>query len=163
MPFGRTLNFRGIKTGYYVIVGAVFGPTSLVVNNECGGEDPQEPGGAGESRRIKALRWFTQYFKVRFNTGDPKTLSCKKFNRGSRKFAFSDGRFVANSWDANWRTSWDPSKPCECAMQKYQGYIPAYDPNLMPHLTKQNEENKKWCESLYQQGWRNQGCSGYKP
>ena len=27
------------------ILGAIFGPTSLVVNNECTGEDPVAPGG----------------------------------------------------------------------------------------------------------------------
>ena len=144
-------------------LGAVFGPTSLVINKECGGEDPEEPGGGGENRRIKAFRWFTGYFKIRFNSGNPQTLSCKKFNGGSKKFAFPDGRFVANSWDVNWKTSWDHSKPCECVMQKYQGYIPAFDPKLMPQFAKQNEENKRWCESLYQRGWMNQGCSHYKP
>jgi len=143
--------------------GGVFGPTSLVINNECGGEDPGVLGGAGESRRIKALRWFTNYFQVPFNNGDVKTLSCKHFNKGSRKFAFADNRFIANSWDANWKTSWDSSKPCECAMQKYQGYIPAYDPKIMPHLAAANAENKKWCEELFQAGWRDQACAAYKP
>ncbi|XP_002154007.1 uncharacterized protein LOC100214594 [Hydra vulgaris] len=143
--------------------GGVFGPTSLVINNECGDEDAAEPGGAGESRRIKAFRWFTNYFKVPFNTGNSKTLSCKLFNGGSRKFAFKDDRFIANSWDANWKTSWDLSKPCECAMQKYQGYIPAYDPNIMPHFSAENAQNKAWCEELYQKGWGNQGCAAYKP
>lgn len=142
--------------------GGVFGPTSLVINNECGGEDASEPGGAGESRRIKAFRWFTKYFKVPFNDGDSKTLSCKKFNKGSRKFKFPDGRRVANSWDANWKTSWDSSKPCECAMQTYQGYIPAYDPVVMPHFKTENERNKKWCEEMYQAGWNKQACANYK-
>merc|ERR1712002_27400 len=141
----------------------VFGPTSLVINRECGGEDPTDPGGAGESRRIKAFRWFTGYFNVPFNKGDAKTLSCKRFNGGSKGFKFPDGRKVANSWDANWKTSWDPSKPCECAMQTYQGYIPAYDPKIMPHMAKENDYNKKWCERLYQAGYRDQGCAKYKP
>ena len=66
----------------------MFGPTSLVINNECNGEDPTEPGGGGESRRIKAFRWFTNYFKVPFNSGDSKTVSCKQFNGGSRSFKF---------------------------------------------------------------------------
>lgn len=142
--------------------GGVFGPTSLVINRECGGEDPTDPGGAGESRRIKALRWFTGYFKVPFNTGNPKTLSCKQFNGGSKSFNFPGGVKVYNSWDANWKTSWDPSKPCECAMQTYQGYIPAYDPRVMPHFDKQNQHNKKWCEDLYQAGWNKQACASYK-
>ena len=142
--------------------GGVFGPTSLVINNECGGEDPREPGGAGESRRIKAFRWFTKYFGARYYVTSKDTLSCKKFNGGSRKFNFKD-RVVKNSWDADWATSWDPSKPCRCAMQTYQGYIPAYDNEIMPHFAAENEVNKKWCEDLYQRGWRNQGCANYKP
>ncbi|XP_065069413.1 uncharacterized protein LOC135694545 [Rhopilema esculentum] len=142
--------------------GGVFGPTSLVINNECGGEDIREPGGAGESRRIKAFKWFCKYFGVRHIIGSEKTLSCKVFNGGIRKFTFPDGRKVGNSWDADWRTSWDPSKPCRCAMQTYQGYIPAFDPAVMPHLSDMNERHKKWCEELYQAGWRKQGCANYK-
>jgi len=142
--------------------GAVFGPTSLVINNECRGEDPDDPGGAGESRRIKAFRWFTSYFGVPFNSGDQKTNSCHDFNNGKR-FKFPDGRKIYNSWDADWKTSWDTSKPCKCAMATYQGYIPAYDPKIMPHMKELNEFNKKWCERLYQQGYRDQGCAKYKP
>ena len=43
---------------------------------------------------------------------------------------------IGNSWDANWATSWDPSKPCSCVRQTYQGVIPAYDPisKLSCHL-----------------------------
>jgi hypothetical protein len=48
---------------------------SLIINNECNGEDRDEPGGGGESRRIKAFKWFCRYFKV--PTGDDRTLSCK--------------------------------------------------------------------------------------
>ena len=143
--------------------GAVFGPTSLVINRECGGEDPDPLGGAGESRRIKAFKWFCNYFRVRHIIGDEKTHSCKHFNNGCKCFKFPSGVKVKNSWDADWRTSWDPSKPCKCAMQMYQGYIPAYDPSVMPHFKELNEKNKKWCEELYQAGWRNQGCASYKP
>jgi len=139
----------------------VFGPTSLVINNECGGEDKTDPGGAGESRRIKAFRWFTWYFRVPMNKGDAKTNSCKHFNNGKR-FSFP-GKKIFNSWDADWKTSWDPSKPCKCAMATYQGYIPAYDPRIMPHMKEMNEFNKKWCERLYQAGYRKQGCANYKP
>lgn len=55
--------------------GPILGPTSLVINNECNGEDASNPGGAGESRRIKAFKWFCGYFGV--NPGDAKTLTCK--------------------------------------------------------------------------------------
>lgn len=38
--------------------GSVFGPTNLIINNECNGEDPKVgdglfPGMGGENRRIK--------------------------------------------------------------------------------------------------------------
>ena len=139
----------------------MFGPTSLVINNECNGEDPTEPGGGGESRRIKAFRWFTNYFKVPFNNGDPKTVSCKRFNGGSRSFKFPKSVTVYLSWDADWKTSSDPTKQCSCKMQIYQGPICAFDPVLMPEYQHENEANKEWCEKIYQEGWNKQGCSNY--
>jgi len=150
--------------------GPVFGPTSLVINNECGGEDKAEPGGAGESRRIKAFKWFNKYFGVEAIKGTEKTLTCKYFNNG-QKFKFQGDMIaetpklakIGNSWDANWATSWDPSKPCSCVRQTYQGVIPAYDPIIMPHMEDLDMKNKKWCEELLQGGWRNQECAKYKP
>jgi hypothetical protein len=47
----------------------------LIINNECNGEDADEPGGPGESRRIKAFKWFCNYFDV--PVGDDQHLSCK--------------------------------------------------------------------------------------
>jgi len=132
-----------------------------VINNECNGEDATEPGGGGENRRIKAFRWFTNYFKVPFNSGDPKLSSCKEFNKGSRNFKFPKGKIVYLSWDVDWKTSWDPTSPCSCKMQVYQGPICAFDPVLMPQYKEENEENKKWCENVYQEGWNKQGCSNY--
>ena len=146
---------------HQTISGGVFGPTSLVINNECNGEDPVEPGGSGENRRIKAFRWFTNYFNVPFNSGDPKTVSCKSFNGGSRSFDFPKGTKVYLSWDVDWKTSWDPTSPCQCKMQIYQGVFDAYDPNLMPQYGSENEANRKWCERTYQAGWDSQGCSNY--
>jgi hypothetical protein len=61
-----------IAAGY---TGPIFGPTSLVINDECGGEDSTDPGGPGENRRIKAFIWFCGYFGV--PTGAQNTLSCK--------------------------------------------------------------------------------------
>lgn len=59
--------------GYY---GPIFGPTNLVINNECTGLDPgQPPGSAGENRRIRAFIWFCSYFGV--PVGKQMTLSCK--------------------------------------------------------------------------------------
>lgn len=55
--------------------GSVFGPTSLVINNECGGEDQAVPGGPHENRRIKAFRWFCE--KLGVEPGPSRTLSCK--------------------------------------------------------------------------------------
>ncbi|XP_066911336.1 uncharacterized protein [Clytia hemisphaerica] len=141
--------------------GGVFGPTSLVINKECNGEDPQEPGGGGESRRIKAFRWFTNYFKVPFNSGDAKTVSCKQFNGGSKSFKFPKGMTVYLSWDIDWKTSADPTMPCTCNMKVYQGPIVAFDPVIMPQYKHQNEANKKWCENIYQRGWNKQACANH--
>lgn len=55
--------------------GSVFGPTSLVINNECEGESSEEPGPAGENRRIKAFKWFCEQLGV--EPGQERTLSCK--------------------------------------------------------------------------------------
>ena len=137
----------------------MFGPTSLIINNECGGEDKEDPGPDGENRRIKAFRWFTSYFKTSFNKGPAKTSSCKTFNGGRRDFQFHDGREVFKCWDVDWDTSWDSSKPCTCVMQTYEGYIPAYDPKLMPHMAEENKQNKKWCEELYRSGYQKQACA----
>lgn len=155
-PFPISLSFRCKSPG------AVFGPTSLVINNECEGEDDQDPGPDGENRRIKAFRWFTSYFQTPFNKGTKKTLSCKSFNGGRRDFHFTDGRQVFQCWDVDWETSWDDSNPCKCVMQTYEGYIPAYDPKLMPHMSKQNEVNRKWCEKLYRSGYQKQACAQHR-
>lgn len=62
--------------------GAIFGPTSLIINNECNGLSTSVPGGGGENRRIRAFMWFCNYFNV--PTGPNNTLSCKgKFNNSS--------------------------------------------------------------------------------
>ena len=141
----------------------MFGPTSLVINSECGGEDKQVPGGPGENRRIKAFRWFTKYFGVPFNSGLSKTISCKEFNNGSESFDFHDGRIVENTWDADWTTSWQKTKPCECKTYPYSGNIFAFDSKIMPKYKKESDENKKWCERIYQEGYNTQKCSQYKP
>jgi hypothetical protein len=61
------------KAGYF---GPIFGPTSLIINNECTGMDAQAPGGGGENRRIRAFNWFCDYFHV--SPGKNQTLlSCK--------------------------------------------------------------------------------------
>ena len=41
-------------------------------------------GGAGESRRIKAFKWFNKYFGARAIVGTEKTLTCKYFNNGQK-------------------------------------------------------------------------------
>ena len=58
--------------------GPIFGPTSLVINNECTGEDPTAPGGGGENRRIRAIKRFCQYYQV--PAGNESTLTCKGQN-----------------------------------------------------------------------------------
>ncbi|XP_002166968.3 uncharacterized protein LOC100197260 [Hydra vulgaris] len=142
--------------------GSVFGPTSLVINFDCSGEDPDVPGGGGENRRIKAFRWFTKYFNTPFNTGLPKTMSCKGFNNNNQfEFPYSLG--YKKSWDVDWSTSWKDTVPCECVMQTYSAPIFAFDPVIMPKYQKYNPSNKKWCENNYQQGFGDQACAHYHP
>lgn len=75
-----------IAAGY---TGPIFGPTSLVINNECNGEDPTNPGGPGESRRIKAFKWFCGYFGVPY--GANFTLTCKsRFGIESRTYGLDE-------------------------------------------------------------------------
>ena len=157
-----------IVVGYWVspdpvYAGGVFGPTSLVINKECKGEDPNTPGRGGESRRIKAFKWFCEYFGVRYIIGSEDTLSCKTFNNGCKCFDFPDGKKYKNSWDIDWKTSSDPTKPCKCVMETYQGLIPAFDPILMPQFKIMNTDHQKWCQKVFQEGWRNEPCSKYKP
>lgn len=57
-------------------MGPIFGPTSLVINNECTGEDPTPPGSGGENRRIRAFKWFCRHFGVPFGANETM-LSCK--------------------------------------------------------------------------------------
>uniref|UniRef100_A0A914L9S6 Uncharacterized protein n=1 Tax=Meloidogyne incognita TaxID=6306 RepID=A0A914L9S6_MELIC len=56
--------------------GPVFGPTSLIINNECTGEDPIVPGNGGENRRIRAFKWLCNYFGVPVDRNE-STLTCK--------------------------------------------------------------------------------------
>jgi len=46
--------------------GSVFGPTSKIINNECSGEvfGNWWQSGGPENNRIKAFRYYTQYFGV---------------------------------------------------------------------------------------------------
>ena len=66
--------------------GSVFGPSSKIINNECGGEETVFPGGF-ESRRIKAFRYYTKYFGVPVLAPGQSdaTLSCKGFEYPVRK------------------------------------------------------------------------------
>uniref|UniRef100_A0A0K0ET67 Glyco_hydro_19_cat domain-containing protein n=1 Tax=Strongyloides stercoralis TaxID=6248 RepID=A0A0K0ET67_STRER len=127
------------NNNYY---GAIFGPTSLIINNECNGEDESEPGGPGESRRIKAFKWFCKYFNV--PTGPQDTLSCKKM---AQPF---DRMYYGISYQPSWTQTWK-EEPCECAPASYGGMIPFYDKNYYPkHFVEQNEYNKIRCvKSLY--------------
>uniref|UniRef100_A0A915JQ41 Glycoside hydrolase family 19 catalytic domain-containing protein n=1 Tax=Romanomermis culicivorax TaxID=13658 RepID=A0A915JQ41_ROMCU len=123
--------------------GAIFGPSSLVINNECNGEDRQTPGGPGESRRIKAFKWFCQYFGVPAVSpdtgGDERTLSCKtmpqKFDQISQN----------QSYQPNWQTTWK-GEPCDCAPASYGGLIPYYQPGFYPdRFVSLNEGNRRRC------------------
>uniref|UniRef100_A0A0K0D237 Glyco_hydro_19_cat domain-containing protein n=1 Tax=Angiostrongylus cantonensis TaxID=6313 RepID=A0A0K0D237_ANGCA len=92
--------------------GPIFGPTSLVINNECSGEDMNEPGGPGESRRIKAFKWLCSYFGV--PAGDESLLSCKNM-----PVKFESLRYNY-SYQPDWSTIWK-EQPCDCVPAPYGG------------------------------------------
>lgn len=123
--------------------GPIFGPTSLVINNECNGEDKGDPGGPGESRRIKAFKWFTSYFGVPIE--EDRLLSCK----GMVKLL--DGIRHSLSWQPDWAMTWKV-EPCQCAPATYGGMIPYFQPHFYPdRFTEANEENRKRCiKSMYE-------------
>ncbi|CEF62255.1 Glycoside hydrolase, family 19, catalytic domain and Lysozyme-like domain-containing protein [Strongyloides ratti] len=122
--------------------GAIFGPTSLIINNECNGEDKSEPGGPGESRRIKAFKWFCKYFNV--PTGPEDTLSCKNMVQPFDRMQYGI------SYQPNWSQTWK-EEPCQCSPASYGGIIPYFDERYYPkNFVDQNEYNRKLCiKSLY--------------
>ncbi|CAD5230784.1 unnamed protein product [Bursaphelenchus xylophilus] len=124
--------------------GAIFGPTSLIINNECNGEDSSTPGGPGESRRIKAFKWFCKYFDV--PTGANETLSCKYM---AQTFASMKQNL---SYQPDWSSTWKDDQACQCTPASYGGLIPYYDPDFYPkEFSSQNDELKAYCQKkLYE-------------
>ncbi|KAL6741921.1 hypothetical protein Aduo_015128 [Ancylostoma duodenale] len=122
--------------------GPIFGPTSLIINNECNGEDLQEPGGPGESRRIKAFKWFCAYFGV--PAGADKLLSCKDMP------VKLDALRYNYSYQPDWSSTWK-ELPCDCAPASYGGLIPYFDPAYYPQeFVRMNEVNRLRCvASIY--------------
>lgn len=90
---------KNAQAGYN---GSVFGPTSLVINNECTGVDvnSQFPGGPGENRRIQAFKWFCK--KLGVDPGSEKQLSCKDMPEGfdSIRHNLSWQPDLSNMWRA---------------------------------------------------------------
>ncbi|CAI5452112.1 unnamed protein product [Caenorhabditis angaria] len=122
--------------------GPIFGPTSLIINNECSGEDKVNPGGGGESRRIKAFKWFCGYFDVPVEKDE--LLSCKKMPTPL------DQIWHNLSYQPDWSSTWK-EVPCECAPASYGGMIGYYDPNYYPQeFAEVNEYNRLKCiASMY--------------
>jgi hypothetical protein len=120
--------------------GPILGPTSLIINNECTGEDASEPGNGGENRRIKAFKWFSKYFNV--PAGDDKYLSCKNM---PAKF----GTIAHNlSYQVNWATTGN-AQPCDCVPASYGGPVPYYQPGFYPNqFVAENEANRKRCQQI---------------
>uniref|UniRef100_A0A915DNN8 Glycoside hydrolase family 19 catalytic domain-containing protein n=1 Tax=Ditylenchus dipsaci TaxID=166011 RepID=A0A915DNN8_9BILA len=126
--------------------GSVFGPTSLVINNECTGEDLASVIG-GENRRIKAFKWFCD--KLGVDPGEERTLSCKGM------IETFDQRPVPHklSWQPDWANMWK-SQPCDCAPAPYPGPLPYFDPKFYraDRFTKDNERNRLRCVyAIYKQ------------
>lgn len=121
--------------------GAIFGPTSLVINNECGG---------GESRRIKAFKWFSKYFG--FKVENQTLLSCKNM----KVLPFSNMKYPM-SYGVNWQTTWK-NEPCQCVPQSYPGQIPYFAAGYYPQCwVDTNEKTRKACiKDLYANPAKNQ-------
>ena len=118
----------GNWVGYGKWTGAVFGPSSKLINNECQGESKVEGEmGKKESRRIKAFRFFTQYFGTRaLGDGEDETsLSClgfdySKINPGAMK-----------GWDFDGSLWAEPKPwPCRCAPVAHAGVFRYHDPKF---------------------------------
>uniref|UniRef100_A0A0K0FP02 Glyco_hydro_19_cat domain-containing protein n=1 Tax=Strongyloides venezuelensis TaxID=75913 RepID=A0A0K0FP02_STRVS len=129
-------SLKNRKKGYK---GSVFGPTSLVINNECSGEEIEEVvGSAGENRRIKAYKWFTSYFNV--SAGPEKTITCKNMVENFEGIPHN------HSWQPNWSTMWK-SEPCDCTPTQYNGALPYYEPKVYgdDNYDVINEQNRLRC------------------
>ncbi|KFD47603.1 hypothetical protein M513_11522 [Trichuris suis] len=122
--------------------GPIFGPTSLIINNECNGEDSKDPGGPGESRRIKAFKWFCKYFNV--PAGEQRHLTCKGMPTTLDMIAGK--KSLQPDWSSTWK-----SEPCKCAPADYGGMIPYYEAGRYPdRFVAMNEQNAKRCvETIY--------------
>ena len=139
----------------------MFGPTSLVINNECEGESPIEPGPPGENRRIKAFKFFAQKLKAPIE--NERLLSCKGMLEGFDSIPHK------YSWQPDWATMWR-SKPCDCSPAPYPGAIPYFDPKIYPEkFVKENDRNRLRCvygvyanQGMYQITKDNSPCIGHK-
>lgn len=123
--------------------GPIFGPTSLVINNECNGEDPTTPGGPGESRRIKAFKWFSEYFGLPIE--EDHLLTCKGMPRKL------DQLRTAVSYQPDWGSTWKGQSSCDCAPASYGGMIPYFEERFYPaQFVEQNNRNRRRCvQSIY--------------
>ncbi|CDW56696.1 Glyco hydro 19 domain containing protein [Trichuris trichiura] len=122
--------------------GPIFGPTSFIINNECNGEDPGDPGGPGESRRIKAFKWFCKYFNV--PAGEERHLTCKGM---PTSLDMIGGK---KSFQPDWSSTWK-AEPCKCAPADYGGMIAYYEPGRYPdRFVAMNEQAEKRCvQTIY--------------
>ena len=134
--------------------GSVFGPTSKIINNECGGEvfgNWWQAGWNPENNRIKAFRYYTQYFGVPvLGQGQTDaTLSC------SGGFTYPANAGENKSYDyvgINGMTGINHNECC-CKAYPWAGWIRHIDPNFNDHadpetIKHNNDYSKKWCEEM---------------
>uniref|UniRef100_A0A915DUI7 Glycoside hydrolase family 19 catalytic domain-containing protein n=1 Tax=Ditylenchus dipsaci TaxID=166011 RepID=A0A915DUI7_9BILA len=120
--------------------GPILGPTSLVINNECNGEDATAPGGGGENRRIRAFKWFTKYYGVA--TGNESLLSCKDMPQRLDQIPQNV------SYQPDWSSTWK-EETCKCAPVSYGGNIPYFQPNYYPQeFVALNAGNEQKCVKM---------------
>lgn len=129
--------------------GSVFGPTSRIINNECGGESFAKNWwhvGGFENNRIKAFRYYTNIFDVpAVGPGqDESTLSCA----GGFTYPLVDEEL--KSYDFDWNNP-PADNSCCCVPYKWQGVMRYIDPEYNTYadqdmIKHNNAYNKQWCE-----------------
>ncbi|UMM32785.1 hypothetical protein L5515_006469 [Caenorhabditis briggsae] len=98
--------------------GPIFGPKSLIIHNECGGEDPQNP---QKNQGIQMVLWILQRLNWR-----------------------TTNSFMQN-YQISWSSSWK-NAPCDCVPANFAGLIYYDDPAYYPaSFVAQNEINRQKC------------------
>ena len=144
----------GDWVGYGKWTGAVFGPSSKIINNECGGESRADGDiGGYESRRIKAFRFYSSFFGVKphQDNEDDSSLSCSGF-----EYQIENQNI---GYDRDWS---QPEGACKCKPVSYPATFRHMDLAVYGDDNEwaiwNNKWNLEWCEELLR---KNGGFGGH--